>query len=261
MRLRTLFLAALVGLALAPTPSFAQVGPVLDDLRQARTLYTAPLSKAQQSELLARGLAAHPIWRLLRKSGGNVCPTPYPGVEISCDWVVDAASGWGWDVVKDAEGASVVEIGNSGAIAAGVELVAPWPVSGTTPGGGGNGGGTGGNASGAATRADLQEFEDRIVARSGNLAADVIAAIDRMMGCTNGLDRRGVPCASMLDNFNAIDGKLEAIHTDVNNPGFWKKLKANPLFRYGSVGLIAVLLKQYGGALIPDSATSPAPVP
>lgn len=248
---------ALVAFLSAAAPAAAQNGiaEVLADVGLARSLYQAPLSKAQLSEMLARGLASHPGWMLLRKSGGNVCPTPYPGVEMSCDWVV--FGGYGWDIVEDAEGVARIRVGNEGPIGAGTDLVTPWQVSGTTPPP--PGGGTGGNPNGVATRADLQEFADGIVTRTGNQAADVIAAIDRMLGCRNGLDSHGKPCASVTDQIYAIDGRLDKIQADVNDPGFWKKLRSNPIVKYGVVVLGGVLLKQYGGALIPDGNATQAP--
>ena len=109
-------------------PALAQ--DVVPDLRTARAAYPTPMSKAQLSELLNRVAAQHPGWGLLRKDSGNNCPTPYPGVSVSCDWMVYAPTRWGYDILSDQEGAArVVESGGE-ALAAGADIVYPWP---TTP--------------------------------------------------------------------------------------------------------------------------------
>lgn len=111
--------------ALAP-PAVAQ--DVVPTLRAARTAYPTPMSKAQLSELLNRAAAQHPGWGMLRKEGGNTCPTPYPGISISCDWMVFAPTRWGYDILRDQEGvAAIVETGGE-SLAAGMEVIFPWPV-------------------------------------------------------------------------------------------------------------------------------------
>lgn len=122
-----------VAMALLPTMAMAQVAPVIDSMRAVRSIYPTPMAKAQVSEMLSRTLINFPTFRLLRKTGGNVCPTPYPGVEVSCDWVVDTASGHAWDVVRDVDTLAEIGIGGDGPLGPGLELVMPWPVGVTPP--------------------------------------------------------------------------------------------------------------------------------
>lgn len=121
---------------LSAVPAASQ--DVLPTLRSVRSSMPTPMTKAQLSDLLNRTVSQHPGWAMLRKDSGNNCPTPYPGVSVSCDWLVYAPTRWGYDILRDQEGAaSIVESGGE-AIAAGADLVYPWPVTGqpespTTP--------------------------------------------------------------------------------------------------------------------------------
>lgn len=114
------------------TPIWAQ--DVIPTLKQARTLYPARPSKAQVSEMLNRAAAEHPGWGMLRKDAGNNCPTPYPGVAISCDWMVYAPTRWGYDLIIDSDGvAGIVDSSGGESLSAGMEIVYPWPVTSPTP--------------------------------------------------------------------------------------------------------------------------------
>lgn len=121
-----------VVMVLLPSLAFAQVQPVLDSMRAVRAIYPTPMSPAQVSEMLSRTIINFPTFRLLRKSGGNVCPTPTLGVTISCDWIVDTATSHAWDVIRDVETLAAIGIGSDGPLGPGNELVMPWSVV-TTP--------------------------------------------------------------------------------------------------------------------------------
>ena len=115
------------------SPVSAQPDAVWDSLQRSRALYPTPMRPAQVSEMLSRALVAFPGWHLLRKEGGTVCPTPYPnGVTVSCDWVIDTQSGWGYDVLYDQEGMGRLTRSDGVPNGVGITTVAPWPV-GTTP--------------------------------------------------------------------------------------------------------------------------------
>jgi hypothetical protein len=122
----------LLALLVLPSPSWAQIAPVLESLRAVRSIYPTPMSPAHVSEMLSRTLINFPTFRLLRKTGGAVCPTPTVGVTISCDWIVDTSASYAWDVIRDVETLAQIQVGNEGPLAPGAELVAPWPV-GTGP--------------------------------------------------------------------------------------------------------------------------------
>lgn len=127
--MRTVVVAALL---LLPAPAFSQDAQTMDALRRARALYSTPMSTSQVSEMLSRAIYDRPGWKLLRKDGGNTCPTPYAGVSVSCDWIINESSGWGYDVVQDVEGAATIVQSDGVPNGAGISTVAPWPV-GTTP--------------------------------------------------------------------------------------------------------------------------------
>lgn len=116
---------------LSAVPVAAQ--DIAPTLREVRAAYPTPMSKAQLSEMLNRAISQHPGWAFLRKDSGNNCPTPYPGISVSCDWIVHAGTRWGYDVLRDQEGAAVIVESGGEAIAAGAELVYPWPAGGTSP--------------------------------------------------------------------------------------------------------------------------------
>lgn len=122
----------MVAMVLVPSLAMAQVQPVIESMRAVRSIYPTPMSKAQVSEMLSRTIVNFPTFRLLRKTGGNVCPTPTPGVTISCDWIVDVTSGHGWDVLRDVETLAEVGIHGDGPLTPGAEVVMPWAVV-TTP--------------------------------------------------------------------------------------------------------------------------------
>lgn len=122
----------MVAMVLMPSLAMAQVQPVLESMRAVRAIYPTPMAPAQVSEMLSRTIVNFPTFRLLRKSGGNVCPTPTPGVTISCDWIVDTATSHAWDVVRDVETLAVIGVFGDGPLGPGTELVMPWSV-GTNP--------------------------------------------------------------------------------------------------------------------------------
>lgn len=127
LKLRSVVLGLLL-LVATSAPAFAQ--DVVPTLRAVRASLPTPMSKAQLSELLNRTVSQHPGWALLRKDSGNNCPTPYPGVSVSCDWLVYAPTRWGYDILRDQEGAATIVESGGEAIGAGAELVYPWPVDG-----------------------------------------------------------------------------------------------------------------------------------
>lgn len=192
-----------VVMLVSPIQAWAQ-----QEMTQALTAQRAakptPMSKAQLSDMLNRAASQVPGWAMLRKDGGSNCPTPYPGVSISCDWLFNVATQYGWDFIVDAENAAVIQIGNSGPLQAGQELVMPWPTDAPQP--------TptptpGPNPSAPATKLDLQIHEDNIVQRTQNIAGDLKETIERMFGCRHdGKDQWGDPCATAQDNAHAIRG-------------------------------------------------------
>ena len=108
------------------SPAIAQdVAPVLESLRPT---YPTPMSKAQLSDLLNRAASQRPGWGMLRKDHGNNCPTPYPGISISCDWMVYGPTRWGYDILRDQESAASVVYSDGDALGAGAEVVYPWPT-------------------------------------------------------------------------------------------------------------------------------------
>ena len=118
-------------LILFASPALAQ--DVVPTLEQLRPTYPTPMSKAQLAEMLNRAAAQHPGWGMLRKDYGNNCPTPYPGVSISCDWLVFGPTRWGYDVLSDQEGAARIVRSDGEALAAGTEVVAAWGVAAPPP--------------------------------------------------------------------------------------------------------------------------------
>ena len=111
---------------LIASPALAQdVAPALESLRPT---YPTPMSKAQLSDLLNRAASQKPGWGMLRKDSGNNCPTPYPGISISCDWMVYGPTRWGYDILRDQESAASVVRGDGEALSAGQEIVYPWPT-------------------------------------------------------------------------------------------------------------------------------------
>lgn len=77
--------------------------PTLTVLRQR---YPTPMTPQQIGELLTLTARSAPNWALLRKDAGNRCPSPM-GVSISCDFLVFAPTGQGFDVLVDAENRGV----------------------------------------------------------------------------------------------------------------------------------------------------------
>lgn len=124
---------SIIVIAFLLLPVWASAQDVIPTLQELRPLYPTPMSKPQISELLNKAAAAHPGWMMLRKEGGNNCPTNDPAKHISCDWLVNSQTQWGYDVLRDQEGVGAVGVTNSAAIAPGTELVMPWDVSPTQP--------------------------------------------------------------------------------------------------------------------------------
>lgn len=116
---------ALIALLLT-APAVAQdVAPTLEALRAS---YPTPMTKAQLSDMLNRAASSRPGWGMLRKDSGNNCPTPYPGISISCDWMVYGPTRWGYDILSDQENRANVVRGDGEALGAGAEVVYPWPT-------------------------------------------------------------------------------------------------------------------------------------
>jgi hypothetical protein len=131
MRIRKALLV--LALLVLPTPSFAQPPAIRDALTASRALYPTPMAPAQVSEMLSRALVNHPGWALLRKDGGNNCPTPYQGIGVSCDWIIDVPSGWGYDVLYDQEGTGRLVWSDGVPNGAGISTVPAWIVGTPTP--------------------------------------------------------------------------------------------------------------------------------
>ena len=214
MRKILLVLALLV----LPSPSWAQPADVANALRATRSAYPTPMSKAQLSDFLNRVVAQFPGWGLLRKDSGNNCPTPATNVSISCDWIVNASSRWGYDVLSDSEGAATVVIGGGDALAAGAEVVFPWTVSNPQP----------------------QPTPQPVPPPVGGLVTpDVIRAIvSSEVDKVYAQNERIFSALQNLDdlNTNAILGRLDKIQEDVNNPGWFKKVVGNRYFQIIAAG-------------------------
>lgn len=120
-------------LAIALSAGSAAAQDVVPDLRSSRAALPTPMSAQQISDLLNRVAAQHPGWGMLRKDAGNRCPTPYPGISISCDWMVYAPTRWGYDILSDQEGAGAIAESGGSELSPGQEIVYPWPVGGGAP--------------------------------------------------------------------------------------------------------------------------------
>lgn len=103
MNKRVLVIAA--GLLAVAVQATAQ-SSLLKALETARPHYGTPMSPAEQAALLNEVAWDHRAegWGLLAKPTGNNCPTP-AGVRVSCDYLVFAPTGQGFDVLEDSEGA------------------------------------------------------------------------------------------------------------------------------------------------------------
>lgn len=196
-------IALVIALLVLPAPSWAQPQAIRDSLIASRALYPTPMAPTQVSEMLSRAIVNHPGWALLRKDGGTACPTPYAGIAVSCDWIIDVVSGWGYDVLYDQEGAGRLVWSDGVPNGAGITTVPAWPVGApqqpqdpqtpTTPGT-------------PVYGPREQMLEDRIVARVHNGFLEVQATLERMFGCRDGKTPQGENCATAQDNSDAIRG-------------------------------------------------------
>lgn len=94
---------ALVLVLLWAAPLSAQT--LLPELTALRAEYPTPMSKPQLGELLTRTAQTDAArWALLRKPSGNNCPAM--AVLVSCDYLIYMATGQGYDVLIDQEGAA-----------------------------------------------------------------------------------------------------------------------------------------------------------
>lgn len=214
-------LVILVTIVMLPLTAWAQPQPIRDALVASRALYPTPMKPAQTCEMLSRAIVNHPGWALLRKDGGNNCPTPYPGIGVSSDWIIDVVSGWGYDVLRDQEGVGALVWSDGVPNGAGITTVPAWPV-------------------GAPQQPQdpqqpgepiygprEQMLEDRIVTRVNNGFLEVQATMERMFGCRDGKTPQGENCATVQDNADAIRGVSVQVkaHDEKTNAliGFLKK--------------------------------------
>ena len=86
-------------LALA-VPASAQPS-LLGDVQAERAKYGPSMTKAEVAQMLNAVAVKHPGWGLLRKGSGNSCPLGE--TFISCDILIDSATGHHFDVLIDAE--------------------------------------------------------------------------------------------------------------------------------------------------------------
>jgi hypothetical protein len=124
---------ALVGALLAqPLTAWAVTTSLLPTLQELRPLFPTPMTPDQLSALLNQTVRQHPGWALLRKESGNNCPTP-SGKRISCDWIVNIAERWGYDVLIARETVAIPTWGGGAALSPESEIVLPWDDQIPTP--------------------------------------------------------------------------------------------------------------------------------
>ena len=205
-------------------PAWAQPSSIRASLTAARALYPTPMSPAQVSEMLSRGLAGQAGWALMRKDGGSSCPTPYAGIRVSCDWIIDVPSGWGYDVIADVEGAGRLTWSDGVPNGAGIQTVAPWPVGVPQP-----------------------PQEPEIPPVGGAVTPDVIRAIvSSEVDKIYAQNERIFAALTQLDdlNTNAILGRLDKIQEDINNPGWFKQVVSNRYVQIIAAGLAAYFSRE-----------------
>ena len=95
-------IARLVPVCLLCAISVAAQPSLLPHLQTIRQQYPTPMSKPQIGELLTRVAQSEPGFVLLLKREGNNCPAM--GTLVSCDYLVYAPTGQGFDVLRDQEG-------------------------------------------------------------------------------------------------------------------------------------------------------------
>lgn len=105
---------------------------LLPTLIELRRQYPTPMSPTHLGEFLTRAAQSQHGWVLLRKNTGNRCPTPM-GVDASCDYLVYAPTGQGFDVLENIEGPAIPRWNKGDSFNSDLYLAPPLTVPGPPP--------------------------------------------------------------------------------------------------------------------------------